>query len=96
MIQREYTGKADPHKPVTDTQNRPTGKLRLPDAGDPGDPDYFETGALSTMRIRFCRGQSTLTEIFTQNVYERELNALAPRRTGGNLREVHHFPPLAS
>ncbi|UCC29379.1 MAG: hypothetical protein JSU86_14400 [Phycisphaerales bacterium] len=37
VIQREYTGQADPDLPTTETQNRPTGQLR------PGDPPYFES-----------------------------------------------------
>ena len=37
VIEREYTGRANPDMPTTETTNRPTGQLR------PGDPPFFET-----------------------------------------------------
>ncbi len=37
VMTREYTGRSLPGQPVSDTENRPTGKLRA------ADPDYFET-----------------------------------------------------
>ena len=36
VMVRDYTGRATPEVPVTDTVNRPTGKLRS------SDPDYYE------------------------------------------------------
>ena len=37
VMQREYTGRANPAQPTTETDNRPTGQLRA------GDPPFFET-----------------------------------------------------
>ena len=37
VIERAYTGRADPDQPTTDSENRPTGKLREE------DPEFFET-----------------------------------------------------
>jgi RHS repeat-associated protein len=85
VIRREYTGRADPNLPTTETQNRPTGQLR------PGDPSFFETrrqyneDSLPT-RIDYSNGNSVV------NVYELELDPNAPPRSRGNLREVHRFP----
>ena len=45
VMERDYTGRATPGLPVTDTDNRPTGKLRS------SDPDYYETrGPGTTIR----------------------------------------------
>ncbi len=41
VVTREYTGRADPDLPTTDSANRPTGRLR-PGLPPVGDPDYFE------------------------------------------------------
>ena len=37
VLRREYTGRADPDQPTTETENRPTGQLR------PEDPPSFDT-----------------------------------------------------
>ncbi|MBP7746933.1 MAG: RHS repeat protein [Phycisphaerae bacterium] len=85
VSQREYTGRADPNLPTTETENRPTGRLRA------DDPEFFETryewnvDALPT-RISHPNGNSTV------NVYELQLDPDAPRRSRGNLRELHRLP----
>lgn len=82
---RDFTGRADPDKPTTQTSNRPTNPLR------PTDPAFFET--------RWSYNVDSLsTEVFqpdgniTQNVYEPDLDPLAPPRERGNLRERHRLP----
>src|SRR5204863_287345 len=56
--QLDYTGRSNPDLPVTETDNRPTGKLRA------DDPEYFETkwtwnaDSLCTSEIR-PNGDST-------------------------------------
>jgi len=85
VMTRDFTGRADPDNPTTGSSNRPAGKLR------PGDPDFFETrfeynaDALVT-EVLFPEGSSTL------NVYELDLDPMAPRRSRGNLRERHEMP----
>ncbi|MEE9296936.1 MAG: RHS repeat-associated core domain-containing protein [Phycisphaerae bacterium] len=85
VVQRDYTGRADPDQFTTETQNRPTGKLR------PDDPDVFVTRYewnehSKLTRLDFPKGNSRIS------VYESELNPAAPQRSLGNLREVHHLP----
>ncbi len=82
---REYTGRANPDTPTTDSTNRPTGKLR------PDDPDWFDT-------IYEHNRDSLLTRVVDPNgnsrrwVYEADLNPCAAVRSRGNLREVHRDP----
>ncbi len=88
VVARDYTGRAAADQPTSDFLNVPTSPLR----GD--DPQFFETSweynvdSLPTL-IVYPRGNSTT------NVYELELDANAPRRSRGNLREVHRMagPP---
>jgi len=82
---REYTGRANPRSPTTDTVNRPAGKLR------PDDPDFFETRYLYNAnfeQVRIIHPNGNITE----NVYEADLNAAAPAYARGNLRVVRHLP----
>ena len=88
VIEREYTGRADPSLPtnIDLAINPPTGPLR------PGfDPPYFES------RCEF-NVDSLITNTTdangntTQNIYELDLDPLAPRLTRGNLREVRRTP----
>ena len=86
VLHRVYAGRApNPNGPTTENANRPTNPLR------PGDPSFFETrreyneDALVT-RVDYPNGNST------NNVYELELNPEAPRRSRGNLRELHQLP----
>lgn len=85
VISREYTGRADPTRPTTETSNRPRGKLR------PSDPDFFET------RYEYNRDGMLMRTIYpngniTENVYEADLNPEAPSRSRGNLRISRRFP----
>lgn len=86
----EFTGRASPDLPTTETQNRPTGKLRAT------DPDFFETryewnaDSLCT-RIIEPRGSST------EMVYQRAFNQNSSRsnhtrRHDGNLRVLRDTP----
>lgn len=84
-ILREYTGRADPDQPTTETANRPTNQLR------PGDPAFFET--------LYCYNADSLVKrVFHPNgnisdkLYEADLNPNAPVRSRGNLREVNQLP----
>src|SRR5204863_2085490 len=58
VLRREYTGRADPTKPTTETDNRPVNKLRA------SDPDFFETqfqwnaDSMNTLMI-YPNGNST-------------------------------------
>ncbi|MCX6880062.1 MAG: autotransporter-associated beta strand repeat-containing protein [Verrucomicrobia bacterium] len=82
---REFTGRAVPGLTTTETQNRPSGKLR------PGDPVFFET-------IQEWNVDSRLTRTIhpdgssVANTYELALNPAAPPRLRGNLRERHRLP----
>ena len=85
VLLHEYTGRANPGQLTTVTENRPIGKLR------PGDPDFFETkyqwneDAQLTETI-YPNGNSIIT------VYELDFDSNAPRRTRGNIREIHSLP----
>lgn len=84
VVQREYTGRADPDQPTTETLNRTEGKLR------PDDPDFFETrwiynADFRVSQIDYPNGNSTI------NVYESDLNPSAPRRSRGNLLWVYQM-----
>lgn len=85
ILEREYTGRANPNQPTTEIANRPTGKLR------PSDPDFFETRYeynYDGMLTRTIHPNGNITE----NVYNRDLNASASPRSRGNLRMVKHLP----
>jgi YD repeat-containing protein len=82
---REFTGRSDPAIPVTDSQNRPQGKLR------PGDPEFFEStcewndDSLVTRRV-FPEKNGV------EYVYQADLDPGAPPRQRANLREVRRRP----
>ncbi|MCX6873872.1 MAG: autotransporter-associated beta strand repeat-containing protein [Verrucomicrobia bacterium] len=82
---REFTGRAVPGVTTTETQNRPTGKLR------PGDPVFFET-------IQEWNVDSHLTRTLLPNgssvvnTYELDLNPAAPPRLRSSLRERKLLP----
>lgn len=85
VIRREFTGRADPAVPVTETSNRPTAPLRA------SDPVYFETryvwNAESLIRmVTHPRGDKV---IYT---YESDRNPDASPRTRGNLRHLRRVP----
>ena len=80
----EYTGRSNPDLPVTESSNRPTGKLRST------DPDYFETrwkwnpDSLCTLET-LPRGDRT------RLVYERDFNSSASPRKKGGLRVLREL-----
>ena len=85
VMAREFTGRAIPAQPTTESANRPTGKLR------PADPDYFET--------RWTYNADAMPTLITYpnlnttaNTYELALDPSAARRTRGNLRQVTRSP----
>jgi YD repeat-containing protein len=85
ILMREYTGRANPTLPTTETSNRPTGKLR------PTDPNYFETRYeynYHGMETRIIHPNGNITE----NVYENELNPSVAARARGNLRVTRRLP----
>jgi len=82
VMERDYTGRADTNLPTTDTDNRPTGKLR------PSDPDYFETrheyndDSLPT-RTLHPNGNETIYDYDEDN---------PSRRSQGNMLEQRRLP----
>jgi len=85
VIEREFTGRANPTLPTDATTNRPANPLR------PGDPSFFET-------IYEFDADSLLKQVVrpegdvTLQVHEVDLDPAAPRRARGNLRERHRLP----
>jgi YD repeat-containing protein len=86
VIERSYTGRADPNAPtyLDPDKNAPAGKLRA------GDPDYFETryqynNQYLCTRIDYPKGN------YVTNVHEVDLDPGASQRFAGNLRERHQF-----
>ncbi|EEF60515.1 RHS repeat domain-containing protein [Pedosphaera parvula] len=82
--QLDYTGRANPDLPTTETQNRPTGKLRQ------SDPDFYETrcawnrDSLCT-RITYPNGDATTC------TYEQDFDKNASARKKGDLRIVREL-----
>ena len=82
---REYTGRADPMQPTTESENRPQNKLRA------ADPDFFET------RYEYNRDHK-ITRIIhpngniTEKIYEADINPDADPRMRGNLKMIRHRP----
>ncbi|MBI4603057.1 MAG: phage tail protein, partial [Planctomycetes bacterium] len=82
---RQLTGRSDPSLPLTDTENRPVGKLR------PGDPDFFES------RFEWNEDSLLARRVFPETnnfelTYEGDLDPTAPPRSRGNLRQVRRLP----
>ena len=85
VLSREYTGRANPRLPTTETTNRPRGKLR------PTDPDFFETRYeynFDALPTRIIHPNGNITE----TVYEADLDPNAPPRKRGNRRMLRHLP----
>jgi RHS repeat-associated protein len=77
VSERDYTGRAIPGQPVTETQNRPTGKL------NPSDPDYFETCWEWNEDSQI--GQITYPNgTIIADSYQADINPSAPPRSRGN------------
>jgi len=85
ILAREYTGRANPQQPTTETANRPIGKLR------PTDPSFFETRYeynFDARRARLIHPNGNVTEF----VYDRESKPTASPRSRGNLRILRRLP----
>ena len=86
VTQREFTGRANPDLPTTDTLNRPVNKLRQ------DDPDYFENNwewnpdSLCIRHLRPHPNVVQLTGRTTHFLYERDFNKGASPRKKGDLR----------
>ena len=78
---RTYTGRSLAGQPVTDSVNRPTGKLR------PSDPDLFET-TYSWNRDNLLIGGMLPGGNVISFVYEADLNPFTPARKRGDCRVV--------
>ncbi|MCP4707088.1 MAG: RHS repeat protein, partial [Planctomycetes bacterium] len=86
VSKRDHTGRADPNLPTTfdPFSNPPINPVRPLE-----DPPYFETSYLYNddslpTRIDYPNGN------FRLNIYEYDLDPTSPRRSRGNLIEVHH------
>ncbi len=82
---KEYTGRADPSLPTTETENRPTDKLRA------SDPDFFETRMEYNLHSQLTRVVHPNGNI-TKHVYETDLDPIADPTVAGNLRETLRLP----
>jgi YD repeat-containing protein len=82
---REFTGRSDVEQPVTETGNRPTGKLR------PEDPDWFET-ACDWNNDSLCTAVTTPAGDRLQFLYARDFNPAASPRKKGDLRVAREIP----
>lgn len=85
VLERVFTGRADPDLATTETDNRPTGQLRA------NDPPFFETKYFwnrdsKQTRIKYPNGN------VVANIYEDDINSNAPPRTRGNLRMRIRIP----
>ena len=82
VLERDYTGRATPGLEVTDSVNRPTGKLRS------SDPDYYDTScawnndSLCT-RLTLPGGNALAC------VYQGDFDSSTSARKRGDLRIVH-------
>ncbi len=81
VLLREFTGFADPMLPTTETENRPTGKLRST------DPDFYETRP-SYDPDHLVTEVVHATGAITQHLYESALIPGGPRVSRGNLRQL--------
>lgn len=88
VMERQFTGRATPGELVTDTTNRPTGKLRT------GDPDYYETrwtwnsDSLCTLATAPGGGQ-------LQYVYQSDYDKSTPARKRADCRMLREIASSA-
>jgi len=86
VTERAYTGRAVAGLPVTDTANRPTGKLRET------DPDVFETTYAWNRDNRLSEACLPGGNVLSF-VYQAELDPLTPARKRGDCRSVRERAP---
>lgn len=88
LQRREFTGRAIPGLRVSDTTNRPAGKLRA------DDPAYFETRFewnADSLCTRVVHPRGNATEMVYQRAYTYNQNSARsnhPKRHDGNLRVI--------
>ncbi|MEQ8764325.1 MAG: RHS repeat-associated core domain-containing protein [Planctomycetota bacterium] len=78
VLERRFTGRANPDQKTTPTQNRPSGKLRA------SDPDFFETRWEWSSDFRATRITHPNGNV-TARYFSRDLDPKVPRRSRGNL-----------
>lgn len=94
LLELEYTGRANPDLPTTQTQNRPAGKLRPCDGtGNPCDPDYFETRAKYN-RDDLCTSLILPRGNSVRYLYGRDFDKNANPRKTGDLLVVRELPVI--
>jgi YD repeat-containing protein len=79
VMERDYTGRATPEVPVTDTVNRPTGKLR------PSDPDYYET-QWTWNNDSLCTSETSPGGQQIQCAFQSDFDPATPARKRADLR----------
>jgi len=84
VLLREFTGRAIPDQPTSETANRPANPLR------PDDPPCFETRFCWNVDSRLTRTVHPRGNV-TERLCERDLDAGAAPRTRGNLRILHRL-----
>ena len=84
VLHREFAGRATPGDPVTDTVNRPTGKLRS------SDPDYYET-RWSWNNDSLCTAEISPGGQQVRCVYQSDFDPATPARKRADLRVVHEL-----
>ncbi|HEU6446914.1 MAG TPA: hypothetical protein VFV23_00565, partial [Verrucomicrobiae bacterium] len=78
----DYTGRCDPNSPVTESVNRPTGKLRAE------DPDYFETD-WTWNADSLCANETLPDGEIMEYTYQRAFNQNASRSNHSSLIDGH-------
>ncbi len=84
VMERDYTGRATPGVPVTDTLNRPTGKLRS------SDPDYYET-QWTWNNDSLCTSETAPGGQQMRCVYQSDFDASTPARKRADCRVVREL-----
>lgn len=84
VIERDFTGRATPGVPVTDTLNRPTGQLRST------DPAYYET-AWSWNNDSLCNKVLIFGGQQMQYVYQSDFDPATPARKRADCRVVREI-----
>ena len=86
VVEREFTGRATPGTPVTDTQNRPTGKVRQT------DPDYYETQC-TWNNDSLCTSETSPGGQQVRCVYQSDFDPATPARKRADCRVVSERAP---
>jgi YD repeat-containing protein len=88
VIERDYTGRATPGLPVTDTLNRPTGKLRQT------DPDFYETQC-TWNNDSLCTSETAPGGQQVLCVYQSDFDHSTTARKRADCRVVHELAASA-